>query len=203
MTHKTVSSSYQRSISTESFGTRAQHEREHFANIIALQSSSSIHIATWYAPALLVITLGGFALRLVLLDAFPFREDEAAYAYWALHGWLEDPYYLRVWPDKPPVFLWALGAAFQLFGVSEASARFVNIAASTLTIAIVAATARRLWGRTASIFAALVFMLSPYAISFAPTAYTDPLLVLFGMSAFCAAIYGRATWAGVCSERRS
>ena len=148
-------------------------------------------------PAAVVITLGAFALRLVMLDQFPFREDEAAYGYWALHGWLEDPLFLRVWPDKPPLYLWLLGGAFRLFGISEASARWVNIAASTLLIPVVAATAARLWGRRAALAAAVVLALNPYAISFGPTAYTDPVLVLAGMLAFCLAVYGRALGAGL------
>ncbi len=153
--------------------------------------------ATLYLSSVAFVTLSAFALRLVLLDRFPFREDEAAYAYWALHGWLEDPMFLQVWPDKPPIFLWLLGGAFRLFGVSEASARWVNIAASTLLIPVTAATARRLWGRRAALTAAAVLALSPYAIGFAPTAYTDPVLVLAGMSAICAAVYGRGLPTGV------
>ena len=94
-------------------------------------------------------------------------------------------------------FLWLLGGAFRLFGVSEASARWVNIAASTLLIPVTAATARRLWGRRAALTAAAVLALSPYAIGFAPTAYTDPVLVLAGMSAICAAVYGRGLPTGV------
>lgn len=161
------------------------------------QAQAATGLAALYATAVTALTLGAFALRLVMLDRFPFREDEAAYAYWALHGWLEDPLFLQVWPDKPPVFLWLLGGAFRLFGVSEASARWVNVASSTLLIPVVAAIARRLWGRSASLAAAAVLALNPYAISFGPTAYTDPVLVLAGMLAFCAAIYGRALGAGL------
>ncbi|MFN2201697.1 MAG: ArnT family glycosyltransferase [Caldilineaceae bacterium] len=145
----------------------------------------------------MVITVAAFALRLVLLHRYPFREDEAAYAYWALHGWFEDPMYLSVWPDKPPIYLWLLGAAFRFFGVSEASARWVNVAASTLTVPIAAAIGRRLWGNRTALIAAAVLALSPYAIAFGPTAYTDPVMVAAGLCAFCAVIYGRPIVAGL------
>ena len=91
------------------------------ASILNRKQSTASSVAVLYAPAMSALTLAAFALRLILFDRFPFREDEAAYAYWALHGWLQDPLFLEVWPDKPPIFLWLLGSAFHLFGVSEAS----------------------------------------------------------------------------------
>ena len=54
---------------------------------------------------------------------------------------------------------------------------------STVTIPIVATIAMNLWGRAAGLVAALTLALNPFAISFAPTAFTDPLLVLAGMLA--------------------
>ena len=147
--------------------------------------------------ALPALCLGGFALRLHLLTAYPLREDEAMYSVWALHLWRVDPLALTVWPDKPPLYLWLLGGVFQLFGPSEAAARLLNIAGDTLTIGLVAAVARTLWGRRAGLFAAAAYALNPFAISFAPTAYTDPTLVLWGMLALYAAITRRAFWAGL------
>ncbi|MBK8048864.1 MAG: glycosyltransferase family 39 protein [Anaerolineales bacterium] len=151
-----------------------------------LSIDSSIKVA--YRPLLAAITLAGFFLRLQLLDRFPFREDEAIYGYWALHGWRVDPWFLTVWPDKPPLFIWLLGSAFQLWGAVPAAAQFLNIAASTLTIAVVAATARRWWGPLAGLTAGALLMLNPFAISFAATAYTDSTLVLAGaLSLACVA----------------
>ncbi|MFN8490817.1 MAG: glycosyltransferase family 39 protein [Caldilineaceae bacterium] len=143
------------------------------------------------------LTLLGFTLRLYLLNRFPFREDEAIYSVWALHFWHVDPLFLKIWPDKPPVFLWCLAAAFRLFGTSQASARWINVAFSTITIPVVAVTARRLWGERTAFWAALAFTLNPFAISFAATAYTDPLLVLVGSLAFYLALTKRSFWAGL------
>jgi len=149
-------------------------------------------------PAVLTAAvLTGFVLRLLLLDRFPLREDEAIYAFWARYGREVDWRFLQVWPDKPPLFIATLALAFEAWGASPAAARFVNIAASILTIPVVAVTARRWWGPLAGMAAALALTFSPFAVSFAPTVYTDPLLVLAGSLALCAATYGHPFWAGL------
>lgn len=149
-----------------------------------------------YTLSLAGLTLIGFALRIVLLNRFPLRQDEAIYSVWALHAWSDDFWLLRTWPDKPPLFIWLLGGVFQLFGASQASARWLNVALSTLTIPVVAASASFLWGRRAALFAAVTMALNPFAISFAPTVYTDPLLVLAGCLAMHHALTRRPSWAG-------
>ncbi len=166
--------------------------------LVLTRPAVSVRINTLlYGVCLLALILVGFGLRLILLQRFPFREDEATYSYWALVFWRQDPLFLHVWPDKPPLFLWLLAGAFRLFGVSEVSARWLNIAISTLTVPLTAAIARRAWGISAGLTAAVVLTLNPFAISFAPTAFTDPLLVLAGMLALCLALRDRAFWAGV------
>ncbi len=149
------------------------------------------------ALALTLLTLVGFGLRLGLLGRFPFHADEALYSYWARHTWPDDPLFLQVWPDKPPLFIWSLALAFRLFGASEAGAQMVNVLASTLAIPLVAAIARRWWGRPASLLAAMLLALNPFAISFAATAFTDPMLVLAGTFGLAAAARGWPLWAGI------
>jgi 4-amino-4-deoxy-L-arabinose transferase-like glycosyltransferase len=150
---------------------------------------------------LALTTLAGFALRLPLLLRFPLREDEAIYGYWALHAWYVDPFFLQVWPDKPPIFLWLLSAALQLWGhgpeTAGPGARWINIMAGTLTIPVLAACARRWWGQRAAIAAALIVALNPFAISFAPTAFTDPLLVLAGSLALALIVGRHWLWSGL------
>lgn len=147
--------------------------------------------------ALCVVTLIAFTLQLQLLDRYPLREDEAIYSVWALHSWRADPLMLTVWPDKPPLFFWLLAPLLHLFGATGASARLLNIAVSTLTPLMIGATARRLWGGQAGMAATLVMALNPFALSFAPTAYTDPLLVLCGQLALYGALGGNAWGAGL------
>ncbi len=110
--------------------------------------------ATLFRLGVMACTLLTFGLGFLLWDRFPFREDEAIYAYWALHFARIDPWFLTVWPDKPPLFLWSLAGVFELFGPSPASARLLNMTVTALTVPVVAAhrpppvgTRRRAVGR--------------------------------------------------------
>ena len=157
----------------------------------------SVSHARTQTLTLLALTCVGFALRMALLDAFPLREDEAIYGFWARTA-ISDPFFLHIWPDKPPLFIWLLSGAFTLFGPSAASARLVSIFASTLTIPLVAWGARRLWqSPTAALLAAMLMTFNPFAVSFAPTAYTDSVLVLLGTGAVVAALNRRGFAAGL------
>lgn len=151
----------------------------------------------WVAWAVLAATICGLALRLPLVGRFPLREDEAIYAYWALHGAHVDPLFLTVWPDKPPLFIWLLAAAFQLGGATPETARLVNVVLSAAAIPLVALAAYRWWGRAAAMATAVALALNPFAISFSPTAYTDPLLVCAGAGAVALTAWRRFFWAGV------
>ena len=152
---------------------------------------------------LTALTLGGFALRLGLLAAYPLREDEAIYAFWA-RRWLDGDYlFMHVWPDKPPLFLWLLAGLFGLAegggpaGATAAVGRWLGIAAGPLTIPMTGLAARRLWDSPrAGVVAGLLVALSPFAVSFSPTLYTDPLLVLWGSAAVAAALWARPGLAG-------
>jgi hypothetical protein len=92
-------------------------------------TSRTAHLEMAFPAVLTAAVLAGFVLRLLLLDRFPLREDEAIYAYWARYGREVDWRFLQVWPDKPPLFIAALALAFETWGASPAAARFVNIAA--------------------------------------------------------------------------
>lgn len=132
-----------------------------------------------------------------MLDRFRFHQDEALYSYWALHFLHEDPRFLTQWIDKPPLFVWLLGFCFKVFGASEASARLLNVAVSTLTVPVVAGIARQAWTSGAALIAAAACALSPFAISYSPTAFTDPLFVLGGVLSVCAVQRRRPFWAGL------
>lgn len=160
------------------------------------QACSLLTTQRLYQVALSAILVVGFSLPLRLLDRFSLREDEALYSFWALHGWREDPFFFTVWPDKPPLFLWLLALAFQVGGASQATGRLLNIMVSLLTALLIGATARHWWGRRSGVLATLLYLLNPFVISFAPTVYTDPLLVLAGQLALFLAATGRSVGAG-------
>jgi hypothetical protein len=160
------------------------------------QSSRAILLAIDERIVITAILLIGFALRLAIFDLFAFHPDEAIYSFWALYGRHVDPLFLQVWPDKPPLFLWVLGGAFDLLGTTPLAARVPNLLFSTLSIAVVAALAQHWWGGRAGLVAGLLMALNPFAISFAPTAFTDPLMVLAGLLAIYAAARQHPVWAG-------
>ena len=151
-----------------------------------------------YQRGLCILLLLGFALRLVMLDRFRFHQDEALYSYWALHFPHDDPYFLKQWIDKPPLFIWLLAYHFKAFGTSEASARLLNIGISTVTIPVAAAIARQAWSGGAGLITAAALALNPFAISFSPTAFTDPLFVLGGVCSVYAAQRSQPLRAGLC-----
>ena len=147
--------------------------------------------------AVILALLLGFALRSAALGDHGFHEDEALYSYWALYGWYIDPLFLEVWPDKPPLYPALLAAIYGSVGSEPALAQWFNIALSTITIALVAEIGRRLHSPIAGALSAFCLCLNPLAISFAPTAFTDPLLVMSGIGALLAALMRKPLWAGL------
>ncbi len=126
-----------------------------------------------------------------------FHVDEALYATHAravaLGG---DPLLLEFDIDKPPLGIYITALSFTALGVTEFAARVPNVLASTASLAAVWALARRLYpaGKHVAFFAVLLVALSPYDVLFAPTAFAEPQLTLWGLLACAAAVWGR--WGG-------
>lgn len=146
-------------------------------------------------PALLGASL---LLRVVPWIAnLPLHHDEALYGTWAraiADG--SDPLLLIPWVDKPPLVLYLLALSLRLFGPSELSLRAPGMLASVLTVWATYGLACRIAGKRAALLAATLLALSPFAILFAPTAFTDPWLTLFLIGAGWAAVTGRPLWSG-------
>jgi len=147
---------------------------------------------------LVVLILTGTAARLPPLTANRFHQDEAIYSYWGrLIASGHDPLLITYPVDKPPLLPYLLALTFRVFSVSEVTARLPGIAASVLTIALTYGLARRVYGAGPALIAAAFMALSPFNILFAPTAFTDPLLVMWVVAALWCATDGRWFWAGV------
>jgi len=145
------------------------------------------------------LLLLGWALRLPPILNNRFHSDEALYGYWGLLiGQGQDAWLATVPVYKPPLLPYLVTGAQALFGNSEFSVRLVGLAAGLLTIPLVAALAyslyRERWTATA---AAVGVALSPFAILFSATAFTDPPMVALGLAACVAASRGRPGWAGL------
>ena len=140
----------------------------------------------------------GSMLRVWQFNWYPLREDEAHYGYWArLIASGKDVMLERVAVDKPPFYLYTLARWFQWFGVSDASGRALNVVLSVLTMVVVGLLAWRIFGPRGGLWGLACFALSPFAISFAPTMYTDPMLTWWVMVALLAASYDLGLLAGL------
>ena len=140
----------------------------------------------------------GIALRIWQFNWFPLREDEALYSAWArLISSGRDVMLERVAVDKPPLFLYTLARWFEWFGPSDAAGRSLNVLISVITLLLAWLLARRLFGPRAGRWSLALFALSPFAISFAPTVYTDPMLTLWIALALLAASWRLGLLAGL------
>ncbi len=145
--------------------------------------------------ALLAILLLCLALRAAPLSAHRFHEDEALYASWALLT-TEDPALISVPVDKPPLYVYLLAGLFRLLGPSELVARLPNLFASVASVVLLYAIGRRAYDRSTALMAATLHAASPFAVLFAPTAFTDPLLVLWMLLGLWAGLARKPLLAG-------
>ncbi len=151
----------------------------------------------WVEVAAVVLVAG--LLRLVpWLADYPLHRDEALYGYWArLIASGQDPLLLTPWIDKPPLSIYLIAGSFAGLGVSELTLRLPGLVASMLTVPAVYALANRMYGRPTARLAAGLFALSPFAVLFAPTAFTDTWLTLWLVVGAWAALSGRGLATGL------
>ena len=149
--------------------------------------------------ALVPLLMLAWALRLPPILDNRFHPDEALYGYWSFLigcGW--DPWLVTVPVYKPPLLPYLIAVSQALFGNHEFAVRLPGLAAGLLTIPLVAALAHSLYrDRWVAATAALGVALSPFAILFSATAFTDPPMVALGLGACVAAARHRPAWAGL------
>jgi len=145
------------------------------------------------------LVLLAWALRLPPLLDNRFHPDEALYGYWGLLiGRGLDPWLATAPVYKPPLLPYLIAGSQALFGNSEFAVRLPGLAAGILMVSLVAALARSLYRDRWTVAAAMACAaLSPFAILFSATAFTDPLMVTLGLAACVAAARGRSGWAGL------
>jgi 4-amino-4-deoxy-L-arabinose transferase-like glycosyltransferase len=146
-----------------------------------------------------VLLLLGASVRAPLLVGNRFHPDEALFASYAraiVSG--QDPMLLIHWVDRPPSGFYLMAAAMGLAGQNEMAARLPDFFASLATLALTWRLAWLLWRDEASALVALAFSaLSPMAVAFGATAFSDPLLVLWLAAALVATCRGRWGWTGI------
>ncbi len=150
----------------------------------------------WTLAALLLLAL---ALRLPPILDNRFHPDEALYGYWGLLIALgKDPGLVDVPVYKPPLLPYLVAGTQGLFSKSEFAVRLPGLIAGVLTVPLTAALAHALYrDRWAAVTAAACVALSPFAILFSATAFTDPPMVALGLGACLAAARNRPGWAGL------
>ena len=148
---------------------------------------------------LAALSMLAWALRLPPILDNRLHPDEALYGYWSfLIGCGRDPWLTTMPVYKPPLLPYLIAGSQALFGNSEFAVRLPGLAAGLLTVVLVAALARSLYrDRWAATIAAVSVALSPFAILFSATAFTDPLMVALGLGGCVAATRGRPAWAGL------
>jgi 4-amino-4-deoxy-L-arabinose transferase-like glycosyltransferase len=149
---------------------------------------------------LVAIFLLALGLRWSLNGTWRLGPDEALYSTWARHIASGADPWLASTPgvDKPPLLMYAIALSMNVYGYFEFASRFPSIIASTLTVLLTYLLAWRLYRRAAiALVAALLLALSPFAILYAPTAFADPLMVMWLLLAAALVAYEQWTAAGV------
>jgi hypothetical protein len=180
-------------------GARQNGKREHLhparppARPLLLSATGAL------ACGVTLLVAAAVVLRVIpWLASYPLHRDEALYGYWArLIAGGRDPLLLGPWVDKPPLALYLLAASIRTFGVSELALRLPGLIASLLTLCVTFGFARRAFGMRVALVATGLLAFSPFAILFAPTAFTDPWLTLWLVAAAWAAVARRPFLAGL------
>jgi hypothetical protein len=145
-----------------------------------------------------ILVVAAILRAIPLFASYPLHHDEALYGFWArliVSG--RDPLLLTAWVDKPPLVIYALAGSLKLLGVSELALRLPGMVVSLATLVCTYGLASRVYERNIALLAAVLLAGSPFAILFAPTAFTDPWLTLWLVAAAWAALAGRSFLAGI------
>ena len=183
---------------------RARHWGRHRADSADTQHPP-YPLDALYPLALVLLLLLAWALRLSPALDNRLHPDEALYGYWGLLiGRGRDPWLATVPVYKPPLLPYLIAGAQVLWRMaairsnSEFAVQLPGLAAGLLAVPLVAALSHSLYrNRWAAVMAATGMALSPFAILFSATVFTDPLMVALGLGTCVAAARGQPGWAGV------
>ncbi len=120
--------------------------------------------------------------------------DEPRYAWIARDmaatgDWVTPRLYGRPWFEKPPLFYWMAGVSFELFGVSEATARLPSALCALFATLALAWLAWRVYGPETARWLLLLLPTSVGMIGFSHAAATDmPFSAMLTTAMVCAAV---------------
>lgn len=146
----------------------------------------------WVAGLVAGLCVAGVVVRLAPIAASRFHQDEAIYAHWALKivtG--QDPWLSHCVVDKPPLHLYCLAVFMHLFGHSETVARLPGELFSAASLLLFFFFGKRLYNQRVALVCLALAAFSPFNILFAPTAFTDPMMVAGVLGSLLAVSHGR------------
>ncbi len=172
------------------------------------RAAGDVSNTRWVWVFIIPLLALAYALRVTPLNGPRFHPDEALFASFARAiAVSRDPLLAAAPVDKPPLLFYLQALFYSLLGPRELAARIPSLLASTLTVALsYSLTARLAFGsdcsqrhasRPSGAAAAVFTALSPLAVAFGATAFTDSLMVAWGVAALLAAVSDRPLWAGL------
>ncbi len=134
---------------------------------------------------LVALILIGCALRMPGLFGNRLHPDEALYSSLALDIHMgRDRLLLDQTVDKPPLLFFIQAVFFSLLGPSMWSARLPGLISSIVALPMLASLSWRIYRQDfVSVLSVALLSFSPLAVRFSPSAFLDPLLLLFLLGA--------------------
>jgi 4-amino-4-deoxy-L-arabinose transferase-like glycosyltransferase len=147
-----------------------------------------------WAPLLLVVGTGAFYLARLGLAGL-YDPNEGMYAeipreMLLLGDWLTPRFNFIRYFEKPPLLYWLTALAYQLFGITEFSARLATALAATLGVGVVYGIGRDLWGRRAGLVSGLILATSFGYFIFSRIILTDMLFTTLLAATFWGVLRG-------------
>ncbi len=155
----------------------------------------------WQQRGVWLIILGGFALRLYRLGAQSLWYDETVSAYLASQS-IPDLIAHTAHDIHPPAYYLLLHLWTCLAGRSEFALAFFSLAFGLLLIPLCYALARRLLGRAAALWTALLVAISPYNLWYSQEVRMYTLGAALGLAALWCALEVVAPQGGFALDRR-
>ena len=132
---------------------------------------------------LMLLTLGLVLLNLGKNHLLPW--DEAIYANIARNMTESGEYIVQnwkpgvIWYEKPPLFMWMMGGAMNLFGVSEFSARLPSAVMGIASVLLVYFIGKRMFNKTTGFIAAIVLLTTFNYLYYARASMLDVTATFF------------------------
>ncbi|MEM1068751.1 MAG: glycosyltransferase [Planctomycetota bacterium] len=175
-----------RSASTDASDTGNEPRVPFFSAARLRQRTAWMHWLFFLVASVFILTNLGYPL----IDRDETRYAEIAREMIATGDWILPQLNFQAYYDKPPLLYWLCAIAFQMFGISETSARLVPALAALGTLASTMYFGSRLFDRRTGLIAGVVLALSAGFAFHSRYLLLDGVLTLFVslalLTAFCA-----------------